>query len=82
VSFLHVSLTCALGIFAIATAVSGYFLAPLNGMWRAIMAIAGLLMVAPGWESDLTALVVMAPVILLQVMAQRADTVSSTSEDS
>jgi TRAP transporter 4TM/12TM fusion protein len=82
VSFLHVALTCALGIFAIATAVSGYFLAPLNGMWRAIMAIAGLLMVAPGWESDLTALVVAAPVIFLQVMAHRADAVSSTSEAS
>jgi TRAP-type uncharacterized transport system fused permease subunit len=82
VSFLHVALTCALGIFAIATAVSGYFLAPLNGMWRAIMAIAGLLMVAPGWESDLTALVVAAPVIFLQVMAHRADAVPSTGEAS
>jgi TRAP transporter 4TM/12TM fusion protein len=82
VSFLHVALTCALGIFAIATAVSGYFLVPLNGMWRAIMAIAGLLMVAPGWESDLTALVVAAPVIFLQVMAYRADAVSSTGEAS
>jgi TRAP transporter 4TM/12TM fusion protein len=82
VSFLHVALTCALGIFAIATAVSGYFLVPLNGMWRAIMAIAGLLMVAPGWESDLTALFVAAPVIFLQVMAHRADAVSSTGEAS
>ena len=42
VSFLHVSLTCALGIFTIATAVSGYFLAPLSGLWRAIMAVVGL----------------------------------------
>jgi len=82
VSFLHVSLTCALGIFAIATAVSGYFLAPLNGMWRAIMAIAGLLLVAPSWGSDITALVVMAPVIIMQMAAQRADAASSTSKDS
>jgi TRAP-type uncharacterized transport system fused permease subunit len=78
VSFLHVSLTCALGIFTIATAVSGYFLVPLNGMWRAIMAIAGLLMVAPGWETDLTALVVAAPVIFLQVAAQRAEAETGT----
>jgi TRAP-type uncharacterized transport system fused permease subunit len=82
VSFLHVSLTCALGIFAIATAVSGYFLAPLNGMWRAIMAIAGLLLVSPSWGSDITAHVVMAPVILMQLAAQRGEAASSTSKDS
>ncbi len=80
VSFLHVSLTCARGIFAIATAVSGYFLAPLNGLWRAIMAIAGLLMVAPGWESDLTALIVAAPVIFMQIASYRVDVASSTAK--
>ena len=79
VSFLHVSLTCALGIFAIATAVSGYFLAPLNGMWREVMAISGLLMVAPGWGSDLTALVVAAPVIFMQVTAQRLEATSGSA---
>ena len=52
-SFIQVSLSCALGIFAIATAVSGYFLAPLNAGWRALMAFLGLLLVAPSWESDL-----------------------------
>ena len=82
VSFIHVSLTCALGIFAIATAVSGYFLAPMNGLWRAVMAFAGLLMVAPGWESDVTALFVAAPVIFMQMASNRADALSSTSKDS
>ena len=46
-SFIQVSVTCAMGIFFIATAVSAYFLAPLNGAWRALMAFAGLLLVAP-----------------------------------
>jgi hypothetical protein len=44
------------------------------------MAIAGLLMVAPSWESDLTALVVAAPVILMQLSAQRVDTASASAE--
>lgn len=70
-SFLHVSITCALGIFAIATAVSGYFMTPLNGVWRILMALGGLLMVAPGLTSDLLALAVMAPVILQQLAATR-----------
>ena len=76
-SFLQVSLTCALGIFAIATAVSAYFLAPLNGVWRALMALAGLMMVAPSWGSDVAALFVAAPVIIMQMAARRANSAPS-----
>ncbi len=70
-SFIQVSLSCAFGIFAIATAVSGYFLAPLNAGWRALMAFLGLLLVAPSWESDLTALVLAVPVIASQILSSR-----------
>ncbi|MEP2717832.1 TRAP transporter permease [Pseudophaeobacter sp.] len=70
-SFLQVSLTCALGVFAIATAVSAYFLAPLQGIWRLLMAIGGLMLVAPSLSSDLLALAIMAPVLALQVLQQR-----------
>ncbi|MCR9109105.1 TRAP transporter fused permease subunit [Marivita sp. XM-24bin2] len=67
ISFLQVTTTCALGVFAIATAVSAFFLAPLRGLWRLLMAIGGLLLVAPSLESDLVALLVMAPVGLQQL---------------
>jgi len=78
-SFLQVSLTCALGVFTIATAVSGYYLAPLNGLWRILMAIAGILLVAPSLSSDLLALAVAAPVIIQQFLTTRAasDTASA-----
>ncbi|MCP4979471.1 MAG: TRAP transporter fused permease subunit, partial [Gammaproteobacteria bacterium] len=72
VSFLHVSLTCALGIFAIATVVSGFFMVRLSGVWRVIMAVAGLLLVAPSWESDLAALVIALPVVLIQLRESRS----------
>ncbi len=65
-SFLQVSITCAVGVFAIATAVAGYYITALNPLWRVLMAIAGLLLVAPGWQSDLVALVIAAPVLLNQ----------------
>ena len=78
-SFLQVSLTCAGGVFLIATAVSGYFLAPLNAGWRFPMAIAGLLLVAPGWESDLAALAVAAPVVAVQLLASRREPVKAPS---
>ena len=70
-SFLQVSISCALGVFAIATAVSGFFLAPLNAFWRFVMVCSGLLLVAPSWESDLVALAVAAPVVFLQVLDSR-----------
>jgi len=78
-SFLQVSLTCALGVFTIATAVSGYYLAPLNGLWRILMAVAGILLVAPSLSSDLLALAVAAPVIIQQFLTTRAasDTASA-----
>ena len=70
-SFIQVSLTCAIGVFAIATAVAGFFLAPLNAFWRFVMVCAGLLLVAPSWESDIVALVVVALVIALQLVESR-----------
>ncbi|MGB0902957.1 TRAP transporter permease [Halocynthiibacter sp.] len=70
-SFLQVSLTCAVGVFVIATAVSGYFMTLLSGIWRWIMAIGGLLLVAPGLGSDLLALVFIGPVVLQQLAAMR-----------
>ncbi len=65
-SFLQVSITCALGVFVIATAVSAYYIKPLNGIFRLMAAIGGLLLVAPGLNSDLLALLFIAPVLLQQ----------------
>ena len=64
--FLHVSLTCAASVLAIATAVSGYFLANLSGIWRIAMAISGILPVATGMRSDIFAVVVALPVLAMQ----------------
>ncbi len=71
-SFFQVSITCGLGIFAIATAVSAYYKAPLKGLWRALMAFAGLMLVAPSWESDLAGVLLALPVILSQLNAQKS----------
>lgn len=71
-SFFQVSLTCAFGVFVIATAVSAYFLAPLKSIWRLLMAVAGVLFVAPSLTSDLIAVVVAAPAIIQQLMSKKA----------
>lgn len=69
-SFLQVSITCAMGVFIIATAVAGYFITALNPLWRILMAIAGVLLVAPGWQSDVVAIFVAAPVLLSQLVSR------------
>ncbi|MEX3010189.1 TRAP transporter permease [Hoeflea sp. TYP-13] len=79
-SFLHVTITCALGVFTIATAVAGFFLAPLSPVWRFLMACAGLMLVAPGWQSDIAALVVVAPVIVSQLALRRQANNTSTAD--
>jgi TRAP-type uncharacterized transport system fused permease subunit len=51
--------------------VSGYFLAPLSGVWRLLMAIGGLFLVAPSLNSDILALVVMSPALMQQLASQK-----------
>ena len=71
VSFLQVSLSCALGVFLIATTVSGYFLMMLTAWMRAVMLIAGLLLVAPSWGSDIVGLIIAAGMIALQLAMRK-----------
>ncbi|MDP6792282.1 MAG: TRAP transporter permease [Arenicellales bacterium] len=71
-SFLSTTLSCAVGIFMVATSVAGYFLVRMPVIIRWSMALAGVLLVAPGTQSDLLALAFVAPVLLQQVMAWRS----------
>lgn len=70
VSFLHVSITCAVGIFAIGTSVAGYFLSPMGTISRIFMMLGGLLLVAPSGATDLIAFAVMAPTLLHQMKSR------------
>ncbi|MEM9147596.1 MAG: TRAP transporter permease [Pseudomonadota bacterium] len=71
--FLETTISCAIGVFMLATSVAGFFLAPMPGVIRAAMALAGVLLVAPGMSSDLYALAVLAPVLLQQVLARKRE---------
>jgi TRAP transporter 4TM/12TM fusion protein len=70
-SFFSTVASCAVGVFLVATAVAGYFLTHMNPLMRAAMALAGILLVAPGTKSDLYALAVFVPVLMLQLIARR-----------
>ena len=73
VAFLETTVTCAIGVFMMATAVSAYFLAPMPLQVSIVMGFAAVFMVAPGVTSDMYALVLALPVLVQQVMAYRLE---------
>ena len=70
-SFLEVSLTCAAGIFIIATAVAGFFLTAMGPLARGYALLCGLALVAPGTESDIVGGVLWVGFAVVQVLQQR-----------
>ena len=71
-AFLETTLTCGLGVFMLASSVSGYLIAPMTGIFRTLIALSGLFMVAPGLESDLWAAGFALPVVIQQVTSWRS----------
>lgn len=70
-AFLETTLTCAVGVAMMATAVSGYFIASMPTVLRYLMALAAVFMVAPGTDSDIYALAIATPVFIQQFWAWR-----------
>ncbi len=69
--FSYAATSCILGVVALSASVVGFFLAPMAWYERVLAAFAGLVAIAPTWQSDLIALAIVAPVLLLQVIAKK-----------
>jgi TRAP transporter 4TM/12TM fusion protein len=78
-AFLETTITCAIGIVMMATAVSAYFLTHMPLSMRLLMALAAVFMVAPGITSDLYSLLLALPVLVQQVAARRRETTALTA---
>jgi TRAP transporter 4TM/12TM fusion protein len=72
-SFVRVSLSCAIGIFVIGTAVPGYFLTRMGPLTRIYAVIVGLCFVAPTTTSDIIGVLLAIPLIGLQVLASKRE---------
>ncbi len=70
-SFLLVSITCALGIAAIGSAVAGYFMARIGAVGRLMMAVGGVFLVAPSLQADVIGVLVILPQALWQMRQLR-----------
>ena len=74
-SFLQVTATCAGGIFLLAAAITGFMFYRINALWRWILAFAGILLVAPGTQSDFIGLGLAAVLLLaMRALSMRAAT--------
>ncbi|MHC8509447.1 MAG: TRAP transporter permease [Rhodospirillales bacterium] len=71
IEFSYVSVSAILGVVALSMSVVGYFLTTMNGPERIAAAAAGIIAIAPGWEADLYALAIIAPVLILQIVKWR-----------
>ena len=76
-AFLSTTITCALGIFVLGMALSGYILRPLGIPFRLLTGMAGVCLVVPGTESDLYAVALTLPVFAQQYLAYRQERLAS-----
>ncbi|QYX56563.1 TRAP transporter fused permease subunit [Roseovarius sp. SCSIO 43702] len=69
--FTYTATTCIMGVIALSAAVVGYWLTPMNVVFRWLMGFAGIVFIAPSLQADLVALIIAAPAIISQVIAKR-----------
>lgn len=68
--FSYTAASCIAGVIALSAAVVGYWLVPMGVVYRILMAIAGLVFIAPSLQADLIALLIAAPAVVSQIMAR------------
>ncbi|MEO0753079.1 MAG: TRAP transporter large permease subunit, partial [Pseudomonadota bacterium] len=69
--FTYTASSCIAGVIALSAAVVGYWLAPMGAFYRCLMAMAGLIFIAPSLSADLAALIIASPAIISQLIARR-----------
>ncbi|MEO0829458.1 MAG: TRAP transporter fused permease subunit, partial [Pseudomonadota bacterium] len=77
--FSYTAASCIFGVFALSTAVVGYWFSPMSGVFRVLMAVAGIVFIAPSFQADLVALAIAAPAILSQVLSRRRRATADTA---
>ncbi|MET1412202.1 TRAP transporter fused permease subunit [Roseibium sp. HPY-6] len=74
IEFSYTASSCIAGVIALSAAVVGYWLAPMGAVYRWLMAIAGIIFIAPSLQGDLIALLIAAPAVISQAVARRRQT--------
>ena len=75
IEFSYTAVSCIAGVIALSAAVVGYWLAPMGIFWRLLLAIGGIVFIAPSVKADLVALLIVAPAVISQILARRRTSV-------
>jgi TRAP-type uncharacterized transport system fused permease subunit len=67
-SIAEVTITCALGIAALAAGFQGWALRKANALERVLLIVAGFALAYPGWIADLVGIVLVLAVLAIQLM--------------
>ncbi len=70
IEFSYTATSCILGVVALSSAVVGYLFAPMGIIFRILMAVAGLVFIAPSIQADLIAMLIAAPAVMSQWLAR------------
>lgn len=79
VEFIYAAGSCIIGVIFLSAAVVGFFLANAGFIQRIVLAISGLVLIAPSWQADVVALLIALPVLVLQVRRRGHDQHSNLS---
>lgn len=67
IEFTYTAASCIAGVIALSAAVVGYWLAPMGLIFRWMVAIAGIVFIAPSPQADLIAILIAAPAVISQL---------------
>lgn len=78
-TFTYSAISCIAGVVALSAAVVGFWLMPINGFLRVLLALAGLVFIAPSLTADFIALLIALPAVVQQLLARRRQTRSGNT---
>ena len=70
-TFSYTATSCILGVMFLSAAVVGYFLAPMHVIERILLAVSGIVLIAPSWQTDLVAILIAVPALAVQFVKRR-----------
>jgi TRAP-type uncharacterized transport system fused permease subunit len=76
---LHAAATATLGVILLSAGLFGYLLRPATWWQRAILIAAALLLIKPGWVTDLIGLLLAAAVAAIQLISSRRAATRATT---
>ncbi len=71
--FIQAAGTSILGVAALSAAVSGYIVAPMGTLARILMAVSGVVFIAPGLGGDIAAVIIALPALVGQFLGRKGD---------